>query len=76
MNEIRIITLSMPTSIRGFIVRSYDGETYYTIVVNGNCTRDVQMETLKHEYGHIRNNDFKSVLDVDQIEALRHISIE
>ena len=58
MTEPRVIFENLPCKIKGFCVRSWDGDAYYTIVLNARLSHAQHLETYKHELEHILNEDF------------------
>lgn len=71
--RISITLLELPSSVRGFVVQTYDdcGEPYYNVCINSNKSEEVRYQTMRHEFAHIANKDFDSDEDANVIEARR-----
>ena len=67
--EVRVRYLEMPVGIKGFTIRE-DVDTY-DMYLNPEYCYEQQMETYEHEMEHIRNGDFESDMDVEEIELSR-----
>lgn len=72
MNNVSVKFVDMPCSIRGCIVRHYDDDEYFTIMINSRMSADAQASTYKHEIEHLNCNDFSCYLSAGQIESIRH----
>lgn len=72
MENIRVIFQNMPPSIKGMVVKTFDEEEWYTVVINSNLSREQQMLTYEHEVQHVKARDFSSEMSVDEIESVRH----
>lgn len=72
MDNILVRLVDMPCSVRGCVVRHYDGEEYYTVMLNSRLSSDMQEKAYLHEITHINNDDFSSNLSADEIESIRH----
>ena len=59
-NEVSVVFSDLPTSINAFVVRTYEDDEHYTIVINSRVSADKQMEAYRHEISHICNDDFAS----------------
>ena len=70
MNDYRVILLDLPTTVRGYVLRTLDG--FCTIVLNSKLNIYQNKKTFKHEIEHIINNDFDSKKSIDAIESERH----
>lgn len=78
MNDIQIIHMNMPVSIKGLSIRGFDsdyGDVFYTVFINSCTSYDQQKETLLHELDHIRHEDFESCRSVNCLERKRHHEI-
>lgn len=65
----------LPCTIRGFTVREYSDDEYYTIVLNSRLSYDVNISSYLHEMEHIIYDDFELIkqgVDVNCIESIRH----
>lgn len=69
IEEISVIAMPLPGSIRAFVVKKGD---YYTICVREDMTRAERLEAYQHEIDHIRRGDYDSCLDADMIEVNAH----
>ena len=75
MDDVQIIFMSMPPSVKGMVVKTFDdngGDNYYTIVINSNLSHEQQLKTYEHEMRHLRRRDFECDLPVDSIERRNH----
>ncbi len=72
MNNINVKFMDMPHTVRGCVVRDYDGDEYYTIMINSRMSADMQLSAYRHELEHIDCSDFASDHAVDYIEGIRH----
>lgn len=72
MENIRVIFQNMPPSIKGMVVKTFDEEEWYTVVINSNLSREQQMLTYEHEIRHVKARDLVGGLCVDEIESVRH----
>ena len=55
MDECKVILKDLPTSVRGFVFKSDDGEP--VIVLNSRLTREQNRKTFRHEERHIQNDE-------------------
>lgn len=60
----------LPISIKGLSIENSDTE--YTILLNGELSKDMLYSSFTHELEHIFYNDFHSDLSANEIERLRH----
>lgn len=65
---IRVEYLDLPHSVRGMTVRSFDGEDYYTIILNARLDKETTERAYKHELWHITHQDFDKEDKVGAIE--------
>ena len=72
MENIRVIFQSLPLSVRGMVIKVFDEEDWYTVVINSNISAEQQMLTYEHEVQHVKARDFSSEMSVDEIESVRH----
>lgn len=70
MLEYRVVLIDLPTTVRGYVLRTFDG--FCTIVLNSRLNIWQNKKSFKHEIDHILNGDFDSALTADEIEARRH----
>ena len=55
------------------LVKTYDEEDYYTVVINSNLNIEQQREAYEHEMRHMKAKDFDEVdKSADEIEYIRH----
>lgn len=74
MNEVRVIYADLPPHIKGMLVKTFDEEDYYTVVINVNLNIEQQRDTYEHEMKHLKAKDFDQVdKTVDEIEYVRHL---
>lgn len=72
MNNVKVAFVDMPCSVRGYVVRHFDDEVFYTIMLNSRMSADMQRQTYHHELKHIAGDDFSCDLDLGYIESVRH----
>lgn len=70
--NVNVKYLDLPCTIRAMTVKDYDGEDYYTVVLNSRMSRDMHIKSYRHEMEHISSNDFDSQYSADYIESIRH----
>ena len=76
MNEIRVIYADFPPRIKGMLVKTFDEEDYYTVVLNSRLSIEQQRKTYEHEISHLAEKDFdEEDTEVDRIERLRHYDL-
>ena len=74
MNEVRVIYADLPPRIKGMLVKTFDEEDYYTVVLNSRLSAEQNMKTYEHEMKHLKAKDFDQVeKSVDEIEYVRHL---
>lgn len=73
MENVRVIFQNMPPSIKGMVVKTFDEEEWYTVVINSNLSREQQLLTYYHEVKHVKAKDFEKVMMVGDIEYVRHL---
>lgn len=56
----------LPGSVKGFKIPSEDG--FYNIYINSQLSSFIQLETIRHELNHIKNNDFYLPQNASEIE--------
>lgn len=73
MDDISVMFMDMPPTVKGMVVKTFDcGEDYYTIVLNSALSRDDQEEAFWHEIEHIKGDDFNRDCTSSYLEYLRH----
>ena len=73
MNEVRVIYADLPPRIKGMLVKTFDEEDYYTVVININLNVEQQRAAYEHEVKHMKAKDFNEVdKSADEIEMVRH----
>ena len=73
MNETRVIFCDLPPTVKGMLVRTFDGDECYTVVINSRLNLEQQRATYEHELKHMRVRDFDEVdKSADEIELIRH----
>lgn len=73
MNETRVIFCDLPPAVKGMLVRTFDGDECYTVVINSRLNIEQQRAAYEHELKHMRVRDFDEVSkSADEIEAKRH----
>lgn len=66
----RYVLADLPVGVRGFVKEDETGEPVY--ILNARLTREMNLETIRHEDDHIQNNDLHSDESADAIESKRH----
>ena len=72
MSNVLVRLVDMPCSVRGCVVRDYDNDEFYTIMINSRLSAEMQKSTYRHEIEHIESDDFSCDLTADEIESIRH----
>lgn len=72
MNNVLVRLVDLPCSVRGCVVKDFDNEEYYTIMLNSRLSHEANLSSYRHELEHIDCGDFTSGLPTDYIESLRH----
>lgn len=70
MTMTRYVLADLPVSVRGFVREDETGEPVY--ILNSRLTREMNLETIRHEDNHVQNNDLRSEETADAIESKRH----
>lgn len=74
MNEVRVIYADLPPRIKGMLVKTFDEEECYTVVLNSRLNYEQQRAAYEHEVKHMKAKDFDKVdKSVDEIEYVRHL---
>ena len=68
--EYRVVMLDLPTTVRGYVLRSLDG--FNTVVLNSRLNIWQNRQTCRHEIDHIINGDFDAPEPADVLEEKRH----
>ena len=69
-----VIYADLPPTVKGMLVRTFDGEECYTVVINSRLNTEQRLAAYKHELEHYRARDFEAVdTPVDDIECVRHL---
>lgn len=64
--------IDLPTTIKAFVVRTFEDDSYYTVVLNARMNHEQQRVAYQHEVDHIYSGDFTSYASADMIENVRH----
>lgn len=73
MEEVRVMYADLPPHIKGMLVKTFDEEDYYTIVINSRLNAEQQKAAYEHEMKHLKGKDFeKEGLGIGEIEWQRH----
>lgn len=71
MEDIKVIYVDLPCTVKGMVVRMFDdGEDCDTIVLNSRLNWEQNIETYKHELWHVKQDDFNSSLPISVLEKL------
>lgn len=74
MDNINVIYCDLPPRVKGMVVKTFDEEECYTIVLNSRLTAEQNRETYEHEMKHLKARDFDEIdKSVDEIEYVRHL---
>lgn len=73
MNEVNVMFCDLPPTVKGMLVRTFDEDECYTVVINSRLNVEQQREAYEHEMKHYKARDFDE-LDgtADEIEMVRH----
>lgn len=72
MSNIIVRYCDLPYTIKGFVVRQFDNDEFFTVILNSRLSFEQLQRTYLHELKHITLGDFDSNMGVDQIERIRH----
>lgn len=72
MSNIVVRLMDMPCSVKGCVVKDFDNDEFYTILLNSRLSHDANLSSYQHEMEHIDCDDFSSDLTADEIESIRH----
>lgn len=67
--DITVTMVDLPTTIKGYVVESFDG--WYTIVLNSRLNHEQNVESYLHELSHVSCLDFEKC-NVHDIETMAH----
>ena len=67
--EYTVRLVDLPCSVGGFITESPDG--HLNIYINARRSYEAQLESFRHEYDHMINDDLNSDEDIQTVER-RH----
>lgn len=74
MNEVNVIYCDLPPRVKGMLVKTFDGDECYTVVINSRLNAEQQRAAYEHEVKHLKARDFDEVdKSVDEIEYVRHL---
>lgn len=74
MDEVRVIYADLPPRIKGMLVKTFDEDECYTVVLNSRLNVEQQRAAYEHEMRHMRARDFdETSKSVDEIEYIRHV---
>lgn len=75
-DEVKVIFCDLPPSVKGMLVKTFDEDECYTVVINSRLNAEQQREAYEHELRHLKAKDFDEIdKSADQIERLRHYAI-
>ena len=69
MDDIKVIYLDMPTTIRSYVISRND---FFTIVLNSKLSCEQNAVSYEHELNHIKNGDYEKKCSVNMIEFMAH----
>ena len=71
-DNINILLLDLPCSIKGYTLLNSDGS--YTITINSRLNFEKQHEVYEHDLSHIVGDDFSVTSELlDDLELERHV---
>jgi len=70
MDEINVLYVDMPTTVRSYVVNNID--MTYTIILNSRLSHEQNLISYAHELQHIKNGDYDKKCNVDVIEINTH----
>jgi len=74
MDNVNVIYCDLPPKVKGMVVKTFDEEECYTIVLNSRLSAEQNRETYEHEMKHLKARDFDEIdKSVDEIEYVRHL---
>lgn len=74
MDNVNVIYCDLPPKVKGMVVKTFDEEDCYTIVLNSRLSAEQNRETYEHEMKHLKARDFDEIgRSVDEIEYVRHL---
>ena len=74
MDNVNVIYCDLPPKVKGMVVKTFDEEECYTIVLNSRLSAEQNRETYEHEMKHLKARDFDEIgRSVDEIEYVRHL---
>lgn len=74
MNEVNVIYCDLPPRVKGMLVKTFDEEERYTVVINSRLNVEQQRAAYEHEVKHLKAKDFdETSRSVDEIEYVRHL---
>ena len=70
--DTNVILTNLPCGVHGFtkITAEPEGD-FVTTVLNARLTYEMNVDTYKHEIGHLQNDDIDKT-DIDSVETIRH----
>lgn len=69
MDDIKVIYMDIPTTIRSYVINRND---FYTIVLNSRLSSEQNNISYEHELRHIKNGDYEKKCSVNMIEFMAH----
>ena len=74
MEQIRVLEIDMPLSVKGFVKKTSEEEgDFYTICINSGLSNEMKYFTIVHELTHINAGDFFNSAPVGLLERERHL---
>lgn len=68
-DDIFVYMIDLPGKIKEVVTPCADG---YTIYIDQNLSKEKQLESYMHAFGHIKRNDFQCGKPVGEIENRAH----
>lgn len=73
MDNVNVILMDLPPKVKGMLVKTFDGEECYTVVLNSRLNKEQQLSAYEHEMEHMDHGDFVRECQADEIEWVRHM---
>ena len=69
-SAVNTVLADLPCRIKAYTIINKDMS--YTIVINARMSYEMQLESYKHELGHIQRGDYEKKCSADLIEFYAH----
>jgi len=69
-----VIYADLPLTVKGMLVRTFDEEECFNVVINSRLNAEQRLAAYMHELEHYKAKDFEAVdASVDYVEYVRHL---